>query len=184
MKKFLRMLSLVMAVIALVSACAVAEEEIPVIEEIHEEAPKAEEPVAEPEPEPEEEEEEVEVIEAYEEEIAEPAKDSKAVEEAAPSKKTVTKEDMLAALNKDRKVEVELTYDGAVVRLGDEITLIAKLFGYGNCEYTLQWQESLDGVNWSDLEGEDGEICKVEITEANCRSYWRVKVIITAVEVA
>jgi len=48
--------------------------------------------------------------------------------------------------------------------------------GYEGLDYSLQWQYSTDGENWTDVEGETGEKMDVVVTEENDLYYWRIVV--------
>ena len=84
-------------------------------------------------------------------------------------------------LDPNRYIDIYVAWEDERKEIGNTATLIAVLHGYENAVYTLQWQNSEDDVNWTDVEGETGERFAIEITEENCTDYWRVQVIITDV---
>ena len=58
---------------------------------------------------------------------------------------------------------------------GTKITLTAKLTGFDNKDYSLQWQYSADNrATWNDISGEDGITMTYEINEDNAHYIWRV----------
>ena len=48
--------------------------------------------------------------------------------------------------------------------------------GYDTLVYTVQWQYSLDGGDWIDVEGATGMTMDMEITLDNYKYFWRVVV--------
>ena len=74
-------------------------------------------------------------------------------------------------------VSFDVTWDGEPA-LGATARFHAVLIGYDGLDYILQWQSSVDNVNWKDIEGANAEVMDVVITEDNCTLYWRVKVFI------
>lgn len=88
-------------------------------------------------------------------------------------------------LDPNRSLEVYISYpgqeNGELLDFNMDCTLIAALHGYDNAVYTLQWQESTDGVHWEDIEGETSSRYTFEVTTDNYRDYWRIQVIITDV---
>lgn len=88
-------------------------------------------------------------------------------------------------LDPNRSLEVYISYpgqeNGGLLDFNMECTLIAELHGYDNAVYTLQWQESTDGVHWEDIAGETSSRYTFEVTTDNYRDYWRIQVIITDV---
>ena len=96
----------------------------------------------------------------------------------ADAEKLLTLEDQL---NPDRYMDVYISWKDGRKEIGNEATLVAVLYGYDNLVYTLQWQNSKDDANWTDVPGAtDARLCVVA-TEENACDFWRVQVIITDV---
>lgn len=77
----------------------------------------------------------------------------------------------------EKSVKVTSSLGGAtVVEEGTPLTLTAHLTGYDDVEYELQWQQSEDGSNWDDIEGENDLDYTVILTEDNAGYLWRVSV--------
>ena len=64
--------------------------------------------------------------------------------------------------------EGKLGFPGAVVNLSSE------LIGFENKEYTLQWQHSTDGVNWTDEPGANEGTYSYILSEENAGYVWRI----------
>ncbi len=88
---------------------------------------------------------------------------------------------ILDELNPERYIDIYAVWDNDVLQFGDKATLIAVLHGYENTVYTIQWQNSGDAENWTDVEGAVGERYTLEVTEDNHTDYWRVQVLISDV---
>ena len=88
----------------------------------------------------------------------------------------------VAALDPDRSISIYADLGGGQLYFGDEVTLVAEMIGYDNAVYTLQWQTSVDGVEWADVDGAVNATHVTTVTEDNYLNYWRVVVTITAVE--
>ena len=56
------------------------------------------------------------------------------------------------------------------------------LYGYENLEYTLQWQQSKNNSDWTDIEGSTAQRHTDTITRENYKDFWRVQVIIPDAE--
>ena len=96
----------------------------------------------------------------------------------ADAEKLLTLEDQL---NPDRYMDVYISWKDGRKEIGNEAILVAVLYGYDNLVYTLQWQNSKDDANWTDVPGAtDARLCVVA-TEENACDFWRVQVIITDV---
>lgn len=85
------------------------------------------------------------------------------------------------ALEPNRYIDVYASWDNQEPAFGGTVTFVAILNGYDRVEYTLQWQQSSDNVNWTDIDGENNERYSVVVTKDNFEDYWRVEVIITGV---
>ena len=77
-----------------------------------------------------------------------------------------------------REVHVTLRWEntGKAPAFGDRAVLTAQLSGYENTAYTLQWQTSHDGQNWSDVTGATMPSLALTMTEENYLDFWRVLV--------
>ena len=53
------------------------------------------------------------------------------------------------------------------------------LYGYENLEYTIQWQQSRNYTDWTDVPDSNGPRHSEVITRENYKDYWRVQVKIT-----
>ncbi len=85
------------------------------------------------------------------------------------------------ALNPNRTIDIYYSWNNEEPALGGEVTFIAVLYGYDNLEYTIQWQQSADDVNWYDIADANDTHYVETITRENYRDYWRVQVTITGV---
>ena len=88
--------------------------------------------------------------------------------EYIPGKLSITGEPVV-------NIEVSIP-EGQAVYYGTEITLIAVPAGFGDVELTYQWQYSVDGENWHNLENGNSKIYTYELTEENIRYEYRVSV--------
>ena len=86
-----------------------------------------------------------------------------------------------AELDPEREIQIRATWEGDTVGIGSEVTLIAELSSYDNAVYTVQWQTSMDGENWTDVEDATEAAYTYTVTEENWYSYWRLKVDVTGV---
>ena len=84
-------------------------------------------------------------------------------------------------LNPDRYIDVYATAENGLY-FGREATMVAVLYGYDNAIYTLQWQNSKDGENWTDIPGATESRWTVVVTEENYLDYWQIQVTITGVQ--
>jgi len=82
--------------------------------------------------------------------------------EVAPTEKSVVVTSSLAGLDK--------------VSSGTPVKLHADLYGFDGANYTLQWQKSLDGVVWENVEGANQADYTFLINRENCKYIWRVAV--------
>ncbi len=103
-------------------------------------------------------------------EETEKASDETAEDEA---EMTITLED---EQDVERRIEIKISYKGDSVQFGDTVTLKAKLYGYENTTYTLQWQQSTDNQRWVDIEGADEINYTFTVTAENYTNLWRVVV--------
>lgn len=84
-------------------------------------------------------------------------------------------------LNPDRYIDIYAVWQDETPEFNEEMTLISVIYGYDNIQYTIQWQHSVDDVNWSDIEGATDGRYTFTVTEENYTDYWRVSVIMTGV---
>jgi hypothetical protein len=64
--------------------------------------------------------------------------------------------------------------EGKIAFVGAKITLTAKLYGFENKTYKLQWQHSEDGQNWTDQPGANEETYTYALDEQTAKYKWRV----------
>ena len=90
-----------------------------------------------------------------------------------------TLEDML---DPDCYIDVYIAWKDEKKEIGNEATLVAVLYGYDKVVYSLQWQNSKDDENWTDVSGATESRLTVTATEENAYDYWRVQVTVTDVK--
>ena len=88
--------------------------------------------------------------------------------EYIPGKLSITGEPVV-------NIEVSIP-EGQAVYYGTEITLIAVPAGFGDVELSYQWQYSIDGQEWYNLENGNKKIYTYELTEENIGYEYRVSV--------
>jgi len=174
MSRMKRLISVLTMVMLLFSSVALAE--VPTEEGVLgavAEAPVNEEPVQELT-------EEITVTEeettAEEEQTTEEALVAEEIPESA-----VIIGSLVDQLDPNRRIDIYADWEGDDLYLGSEVVLYAKLHGYENAVYTLQWQESADDKEWSDIEGATDVKLELVLDENNWANFWRVAVIITDV---
>ena len=103
------------------------------------------------------------------------------VTQTVPSDATIvnTIED---ALDPNRTIDIYYSWNNETPAMGGEVTFVAVLYGYDNVEYNIQWQESENGNNWSDVPEAEGQRHTETITRENYKHFWRVQVTITGVK--
>ena len=80
------------------------------------------------------------------------------------------------SLNPDRTIDIYYSWNNMQPAIGVDVTFIAVLHGYENLEYTIQWQQSSNNADWSDIAG-SRELRHTEtITRENYKDFWRVQV--------
>ena len=97
----------------------------------------------------------------------------------AGAEKILTLEDML---DPDCYIDVYIAWKDEKKEIGNEATLVAVLYGYDKVVYSLQWQNSKDDENWTDVSGATESRLTVTATEENAHDYWRVQVTVTDVK--
>ena len=80
-----------------------------------------------------------------------------------------------AAPGAERSVRVEASYIAAVDD-ETEVTLTAILTGFDGVQVQLQWQSSVNGIDWRDVPGAKETSYTYELTEQNREVAWRVVV--------
>lgn len=78
----------------------------------------------------------------------------------------------------DRSVKLKVTWDNEHPDYGDVAHFSAVLHGYDNIEHSLQWQNSIDGEYWTDVEGATEDHFDIIYTEENGDIHWRVMVFV------
>ena len=76
----------------------------------------------------------------------------------------------------NRNAIITISWDDENPTYGSVAHFHAELIGYEDVEYTLQWQWSEDGVNWSDAADAVSEDMDVIYTEQNGDYRWRITV--------
>ncbi len=75
-----------------------------------------------------------------------------------------------------RELNVRITSDwpmGKMGYVGEKITLTAELFGFDGLEYTLYWQYSTDGENWTDVPDAHDITYTFILDEVTTNYHWR-----------
>lgn len=86
------------------------------------------------------------------------------------------------ALNPDRTIDIYYSWNNQKPAIGGDVTFIAVLHGYENLEYTIQWQQSKNGSDWTNVPGSTEARYTETITRDNYKDFWRVQVSITGIE--
>ena len=80
-------------------------------------------------------------------------------------------------VRRDRSVRIESDWPaGKKGYVGARITLTAYVTGFNEGEYTLQWQYSVNGEDWNDQPGANGETYTYTLNEITTHYTWRVMV--------
>ena len=90
---------------------------------------------------------------------------------------------ILDEMDESRSIDVYISFDGEYVTYDDTVTLYAVLKGYENCTFTIQWQQSRDGKEWTDIPDETGLQYKFLVTKDNYNLFWRLSVHIVSIEI-
>ena len=125
--------------------------------------------------------------ETAEEEVAEEAETSEENEEGETAENEEDNieetteepdEEINPVLPEDRSASFTVSFDDdePIHTFGDTAHLDVVLEGYDGFIYTLQWQISEDGENWTDIEGANEARLDVLISEDNYLMQWRVVV--------
>lgn len=75
-------------------------------------------------------------------------------------------------------VTSSLTGETAVT-VGTEMVLTLRVDGVEGYDYTIQWQQTRDGVTWTDLAGETGHELHITLQLSHAGVYWRAVVQVT-----
>ena len=85
-------------------------------------------------------------------------------------------------LDPNRSIDIYVSFVDGDAALGGTACFFAVLNGYDSLVYSLQWQESADGVNWMNLAAANQDRLEVVTSEENMHNFWRVEVTITSVQ--
>ena len=85
-------------------------------------------------------------------------------------------------LDPNRSIDIYVSFVDGDAALGGTACFFAVLNGYDSLVYSLQWQESADGVNWMNLAAANQNRLEVVTSEENMHNFWRVEVTITSVQ--
>ena len=88
---------------------------------------------------------------------------------------TTTEEQTTAAPNRSVRLKTNLD-DGTIPYEGMEIVLTVELTGFEDCQYTIQWQRSTDGINWEDIPDATDKEYRFTLTEEINGYYWNAQV--------
>ena len=77
-------------------------------------------------------------------------------------------------LPENRSVHIEMTMDTENPQIGDMIHFNSVITGYENIPYTLQWQTSRDGTEWTDYAGATEPRLDITLTEETSGLYFRL----------
>ena len=75
-----------------------------------------------------------------------------------------------------RDIDFDFSWDTDKPKVGDTAHFKAKLTGYDDVNYSLQWQTSPDCITWTDYPGATTETIDVVITREINHYYWRLVV--------
>ena len=124
-----------------------------------------------------------EIEEAEEPEAAEaPAEEAEESEESEDAEEPEESEEDEEPAEEDEeepelRVWITTSLDGVEsVESGTVITLTAHLEGFEDIEYTVQWQKSLNGIDWEDEIGATELVYRFALTEANDDYIWRIMI--------
>ena len=82
-------------------------------------------------------------------------------------------------LDPNRTIDIYYSWNNQKPAIGGEVIFIAVLNGYDNLEYTIQWQQSKDNIDWLDVPGSNEARHTEIVTRDNYKDFWRVQVTIT-----
>jgi hypothetical protein len=82
----------------------------------------------------------------------------------------------------EKTIDIFYSFEGNFLNVGDKVTLYAILYGFEDDIFTLQWQQSEDGENWTDIQGETFNTYEFTLTEENLDLSWRMKVVVAPTE--
>lgn len=85
------------------------------------------------------------------------------------------------ALDKDRSIDIYVSFGEQEKVFGATVEFVAVLHGYDRVEYKIHWQHSKDNENWEIVPGVEGNRFSLIATEENYKDHWRAKVTITGV---
>ena len=156
-------------------ATVVAPEQVEMVEEVPAEAVEyvtvveaTPEPTAEATAEP--------TVDPTQEPTAEPDPSAEPTPEATEAAPEAT-EAVEATQAPERSVSIHMDVP-ANLQLGDTVTLTATLIGFDGMTVALQWQYSLDGQQWFDVQGATDTVYAFQVSEETSGSMWRLAVTI------
>jgi len=76
----------------------------------------------------------------------------------------------------EQTTDIQTSWDGDTLTFGSTIHMQAITTDFEGRVYTLQWQHSYDGDNWSDIENETGDQMDIVLSADNFQNHWRVLV--------
>ena len=77
---------------------------------------------------------------------------------------------------------IELKWDSEIHTIGSVLSIYGILDEFNGLNYTIQWQSSIDGEHWSDMDGETSDHIDIMITRENYRLRWRMVIRVEKVE--
>ena len=129
--------------------------------------------------EPTEESAETEYTDCPESEIKENLDNNTEAEDPETVETTETEsEEIKEEASQNRSIEISVTCDSPNPVVGDTAHFEAKLYGYEELTYTIQWQYSPDHKNWFDIPDATETYMDVVTDDENNLFYWRVLVYI------
>jgi len=76
----------------------------------------------------------------------------------------------------ERYPAIRTAWADEAATFGSVINMYAELEEFEGKTYTLQWQISSDGVEWTDIDNENSEVYSIKLTIDNYSNHWRVVV--------
>ena len=84
-------------------------------------------------------------------------------------------------LDENRTIDIYVTFETEDASVGDRARFVAVLNGYDDLIYSLQWQQSDDGITWENLTAANAKELDVVTSEENMNDFWRIQVTITGI---
>ena len=95
--------------------------------------------------------------------------------EAAAEVPAETEEEAEEEEEREITADIQFSYSGDALYIGDKVTLSVSLTGAEPDEVSIQWQTN-GGSGWQDISGATGTSYTFKLTEGNYRNEWRVAV--------